>query len=222
MENKTIEMMKIGYAIGLLLVLCSIAGCKEDPCEGYSNYIRTDERIKPYLFKEGSYWIYQNPVTQETDSEYVSGYYISLDTQTYHKYTCGFNYTISEVIYMIHENSLNPADSFIWKNHANTRGNLSVRNKGNSMLVFASDSREIPFTDCLFFDQQYPSLQIGQNNFKQVDIYKLDAYSTACANPFLYKTDLYFSPEIGVVRKKFYDTPDGTVEWNLVRWKIVQ
>ena len=67
--------------------------------------------------------------------------------------------------------------------------------------------------------EKYDSLVVLDNTFYEVT--KMSLLADEQYQPeFEFDTDLYFSPNIGLIKKEVHDTISGLKTWNLVRYHI--
>jgi hypothetical protein len=159
--------------------------------------IRIDPGLQTQLFSQGSYWIYRNDATQQSDCAYV----YKTKTGSYFQYL-GLNRSYTAFYYdMVYHylSSMNvtAADSERATGYIISR---SPFNKYfNQLIGITTYSLSGPFID---------SLTVGNATFYNIQESVVDCthYSTA--------------KSIGVVKKVYPVSSPKSGTWNLVRWQV--
>jgi hypothetical protein len=184
----------------LLWVLVSVlAGChKHDNQYSYS-YGYIDSRLESQEFKIGSYWIFQNDSTKQTDCTYIqnvlSGFYDGGN------HISGFyKEEYYDMIYFYSNSvNLNEYDRDRVENRYIMRNPVDYyQNIQRGPLIYSLNND----TSLLYID----SLRVGHLTFSQVQKATINY------------TEYYTAKSIGLVKKIVHDSIYNGV-WNLIRWK---
>lgn len=210
-------------ALNIILVLLTIfiLGCKKEDKKIVltTNYVNSD-LVDEYFFIDGSYWIYENqssqidsitvestandfnlipcphacPNRKQSQDEYFS---MELKNQTQNKM---YNY------YLLH-------------GHMKKNGGGSYCELGQPIFIYNTNvGYEF---NCVTVTEKYDSLFVLYTFYYNVTKMSLMA-EEQYQQEFEYNTDLYFSPNIGLVKIVTHDTINGTETWNLKRYQIEQ
>lgn len=220
-------------SVFLLALIISVASCKkqmdEQIChpENFIRRLKVADVVMPYIFKEGSFWVYTNQQTLVEDSiTLLSGIDTFFTTTICSTYidTCDFhkqylkswtlNYQYSELIQQIAitRNSIIQGGEFY-------ADSFKMKYFGQ-IIYYHSDNRDL--TDRGIHGTEYfTTYDIGGHTFQNVTEYKIKA-SEQIQNEFDFDTHLYFSPNYGIIKKEIFDTVNGTQTWNLKSWNIIQ
>jgi len=204
----------------LLLVIGLMTSCKKEtpPEEFYYQYLSSS--LKPYMFKSGSYWVYENDSTGIVDSIVV--------TATKHDFFIlsptgpGQTGTQTKVEYYKLEiyDVLN-VTSYIDFLH----GSVVIRNGSESGISYLGQPillAHSPIGSTSNGAQVWDTisvLNVGSNTFHGVQEMKI-IYSEQNQIEFDHDTYLYFADSIGLVKKEI-DLGSGNIEsWSLKRWSV--
>lgn len=212
----------------LALLLISMSGCNlntiEERCKAKHHELNKyiDNELKDYFFKEGTYWVYENTVTHEIDSQYVykTKHYFQINGKNSE---CGPTYVEAYFLYVY--------DTVQGYKNCDVSYGFTIYGIGQSGFDYQNDalssSTGVYYSASVLPSEVYlpspGSINIGTNNFYNIKAFHIvpEVYMPGFTSDDLrYTTDFYFSPKIGIVSRVEYDTPNGTVEWNLKRWHI--
>jgi len=215
--------MKCNAFIQLIFItgMSIIMSCKKDnPTEQYS-YDYLSASLKPFMFKNGSYWVYENDTTGILDSILVTGtkhdFFIQSPT--------GPGQTGSPVKVEYYKIELYDALNAINFNDF-LLGAIITRNgteNGNSHMGQPILLSNFYIGDKLNGAQLFDTLAIlnvNNNTFHEVQEMKI-IYPEQTQNEFAHDTYLYFADSIGLVKKEI-DLGNGNFEsWSLKRWRVI-
>ncbi len=221
----------------LVIVMC-FTQCKKDVATTpavYTNYT-PNQTIKDYcIFKTGTYWVYQDSTSGKLDSVWVYQYSQTTDT---------FKKTQTDIYYCPVYLYRTFSSKYRSNNYVQFNTAFEVQNGRNIILEGVIDSTGSigdyvkafsPFTLNLqqgFYTSgdvatllQSINILIGINGNTFSNVYKY-SHTKDCSNYYFInyqhfenKTNTYFAPHIGIVRK---EVPDSNIVWNLIRYHIVQ
>lgn len=207
-----------------LLVLHSCSEDEENPNCG-NPYTRMEQGAANYLFNDSSYWIYQNTSSLEIDSQVV--FYSCRYTRPTGKPASGCEVPLTyEWNYYVEQHVYGDIDSFAFTCIAPYKFYYFSRPFTIStptllrMQIGDLDMNEGDNNETITFLEQYDSLVIGDSTYSNVSVFHILAVAQPVA-AFPYEMDLYFAPNIGIVRKVEYNTPSGTQMWDLVRYRTI-
>ncbi len=229
-------MKKYLNIIILSICLMCFTQCKKDVAPTpitYTNYT-PNQTIKDYcIFKTGTYWVYKDSTSGKLDSVWV--YHYNQTTDTFKKtqtdiYYCPVylyrtfsskyrsnNYVEFNTAFEVNENL-----NLIYESVIDSTGFIGMYVKAFS--PFTINRQQGEGIDVCTLEQNIDSLfGIGGNKFKSVLKYThtqdYSNYYFINYQHFENKTNTYFAPHIGMVRK---EVPDSNIVWNLIRYHIVQ
>jgi hypothetical protein len=185
----------------LLMILISLSYCSCNRCANIDN--PTDPRISSCFFKVGSYFIYSDTTDHIIDSQYIFFYsylpnFFSSRSDECTSYTSSYNMQLISYRNGLYYDSISvysrEQDYLCW---SQTEGGIS----GNC------------------FDPQYATLI---NNFAVGgNVYPTVYEDPACELISSDTIDLYFVPGYSIV-KRVEHRPTGDVNWDLIRYHILQ
>ena len=193
------------YCVFFLVVSIFIS-CSEENESGGITYYKINESLFPFLFDQGSYWIYQNTndnsiidsvvlisLLEEEETQMIGKGYLSKDQVFHLTYQSSKNGTFSEYLigYVIAKESVNAG--FIY---------LSSRKIGDS-------SRNASIKNI------HGELQINGMAFKDVvemDIEKAEYISD--------EMNLFYADSVGLVKKQIKNGNNITEDWELLRYEV--
>ncbi len=232
---KQTTMRKIVYILFISICLTGCQKCKEKQPEPvvYTN-VEPSQPVKEYcIFKPGTYWVYQDSTSGILDSVWV--YQYTETTDTFEKPTNTFNicpvylyrtfsskyrsnnYIEFNTTFQIASNSNMVLESVI-----DSTGYIGQYVKLHSPFINNKVMSYITQDNCTFL-QQIPTIQLSSITYSNVIKYKhsrdFSSYYFINYQHFENKTNTYFAPNIGMIRKEL---PDSNKVWNLIRYNIVQ
>lgn len=190
----------------LILILC---GCVRD-CEDKLLPIG----LKPFLFKEGTYWVYSNVSNAGIDTIYVAKSFYILDSNAlFQPVKCRGPYT---------------SESYHMKL---VKGGDTVHIEGKAMHLSAPTLNlrgylfdpEITAGECSRYDDKLchaglTSLAVNGNNFNEVHQMNAQLYTTS--GSIALPAKLYLVKNIGAVKIEIGNPVNST--WGLQNWFVVQ
>jgi hypothetical protein len=209
----------------LSIVLLYTNSCKPDaPIE--NDKIPLQDYQYWYIFKQGSYWIYQNSKTGDIDSVYLTSSLFDYQTTKINvaprPYYIDEYYNISFFKSSFFNKTFN-----LWSinTHMLKNGDLSEKNYHKGQIIKRGDpnninSINVKYNGCLYVSRS-SSINIGSNIFNDIEQMKI-IHNEQTQIEFEYDTDIYFAKNIGIIKKEINDTIEGTYSWNLIRWHINQ
>jgi hypothetical protein len=234
---------KISIYVASILLIC-LYGCKHDPCEGVISYHKLDERIQHYIFKPGTYWVYNNAVDGINDSQYVYSYNYSTHlrepydtvasaTLPHGASYCGpFYYDILQMDIVSYYNGAYNDTLSVFVADGLQQGLMKAieinefKGQANQLTVggFYLDPTQqqygtagIGLTNYL---RNYSSLIIGSYTFHDVDVFQVNSSNPNTVR-FRDTMDLYFVKDYGIVRMTDHRLT-GKINWDLLRYHIAQ
>ncbi len=183
------------------------------------------DSLKYYKFKTGTQWVYQKATTTYTDLVTVANTFVA---------NCNYQPCV------IH--GIQPDTCVTYYGHAmefhsnyyNVSTNITLF--GNYITSMNQYCQNYPFYSCKYDDQwdtTYPklyqvatnlTLTIGSNTFNKVIKMKCSnvAASTVMHAGYNLSVNLYWCPNIGIVKKEVEINPGIYETWNLISYAIVQ
>ena len=205
---------KIVFIIFFPLTLFS---CKKNKEETPIFYEKISSALTPYMFKNGSYWVYENDSTFALDS-------ISL-TSIMHDYfwqppsSPGSDNRTKIEYYKINLHdflSSHDYDDFLFAGIITRNGN---ENPTYGQPIFVSFGAIGSSLDGAYVWDTINSINIGGNVYTKVREMKIVS-SEQIDHEFLHDTYLFYRDSIGII-KKVIDLGGGNKEsWSLKRWKV--
>jgi hypothetical protein len=202
-SDRTLGKILFMKQLFIILIISSILiSCHkdEDKTSYQTIYICSD--LKSQEFKIGSYWIFNNDLTQKHDCTFVSNNsygvnreYWGMNLITYKEYFCVF-YGNSQSIngYPIDTDRIEGSN--IMRNPSSSQGQFYY-----GPIIYSC----FPDSTITYFD----SLQVGNSTFYNVQKTQID--SMTC----------YTAKSIGIIKKVIKNSSNSKT-WNLLRWKIVK
>lgn len=198
----------------------TIFSCRKNNInENQTTYKYLNESIKPYKFKTGSYWVFENDTTGELDSIIV--------TSTENDFVwCpppvhGQSGEKDE-FYKINLKSFATSQTYndyLTNYYIKRNGSGEYGQNGQPIFVVNSDTGEV--FNGMKIIAKIPTMTISNNTFNNVVETKIIA-SQQYQPMFTKDTYLYFSDSIGII-KKVTDIGTGNFEsWSIKRWKVIK
>ena len=196
--------------------------CKKDECENYSprKDVVIDNSMNSIKFKESSYWVYQNDVTLELDSQRVifgshndftgefpskcsGGTYVNEYRMTVHSFLNNQDYD-----YFIIGSGLTK--------DTNSSGNHYGRFIYSGTNIYSADSG----TECI---ENIPLLNLNGNDFNNVKKIWVKVLPANSYSPNLSIHDLYyyFSDSVGLIKWEVSDGATIIESWSLKSWDVI-
>lgn len=173
------------------------------------------ESIKPFLFKQGSWWVFSNPVSGVNDTFVVVSH--KQETLTgFPTVKCRGDVT-NEVFDMV---VVNQSDTFNLSAYGYPY--LRLSNTADSITSTIFDSSISP-NQCSGYDSRLclkgiSSLTIGANTFNEV--YHIQTSILNQNGAELFTCDMFWVKNVGIVKVVRHDVNSTT--FNLLSWNIVQ
>lgn len=210
--------MKNAFKLALLfLTFGSIYSCAEEKPDCMKVPERIKENVADYLFNDSSFWIYQNSLSLDMDSQVVISSSKHISPAGYPAEGCPP--PLYDNWYSLMEHHQNgEIDSFSYVGVAVNK--LYIKDRGTflSVQAFNLDMAVGQNTDSITYLQHHASLIIADSTYNDVSVFHIPTQVQPVA-AFPYAMDLYFAPKVGLVRKVEYNTPNGTQTWDLIRYK---
>lgn len=215
--------MKIANLIFIYIILCvSLLSCHKDkiveepPTPTTYRYI--EESLKPYKFKTGSYWIFENDTTGLLDSVIVlytqNDFYWS--TPQVHG-QAGTKSEYFEINLKSFFTNLSYNDyltfNFIKRNGGGTYGT-------NGQPIFIANSPVGSGFNGMEISSKLPTITINSHIFNNVDVVKITALNQIQME-FTNDTYLYYSDSIGLI-KKVTILSNNIESWSIKRWGVIK
>jgi hypothetical protein len=212
MKNRTVSIA--------ILALIIVSGCKNDNQEisYYTTYVSTSLATK-YVFKPGSYWIYENQNNQ-------------VDSVTVTDTTRGFN-TIpcphgcpGGVVSRIEFYQMNLLDVtgniafnyYFMGNHIKLNGGGEYGQLGQPVFLYGQPVN-YSFNGAKVIDK-FDSITISGTKYFKITKMQITA-SLQYQHEFSYDTYLWFADNFGLIKQEINDTINGYQTWNLKRSHIL-
>ncbi len=192
-----------------LLIPLLLMGCMKTCPE---NFLM--EEVKPFAFKQGSYWVFLNSVTAKHDTfTVISGEFEILKNHT--PVRCRGE-RLDEYYKMMF---MGMADTFKISLSAQPYISFSSGASGHGSIfdVSISPGQCSKFADNLC-SINVSSLTIGANTF--TDVYQVTTTVFNINGQPLYDCDLYWVKNIGIVRAVRHDSKSTTL--NIIDWNVIQ
>lgn len=195
-------------SFGFFIIL--FLSCKKDSNPDVSReYISAS--LNPFMFKNGTYWVFQNDSTGLLDSVVVTS-----TLQDFYPIVSGPGQTQATALrefYDIHMHDyLNNSD------YTDRLENYWINRNAEQPILFAGSYIGYKYLGAEVSDK-LDSLTVGNNLFINIIKMKIIA-AEQYQNEFDHDTYLYFKDSIGLIKKEI-DLGAGNIEsWSLKRWKI--
>ena len=214
--------MSMRTSLIYLLLIVITYSCKKNECENYSPHkvVVIDNSMNSIKFKESSYWVYQNDVTLELDSQRVifssnndftgeypskcsGGTYVYEYRMTVHSFLNNQNYD-----YFIIGSGLNK--------DTNSSGNHYGRFIYSGTNIYSADSG----TEYI---ENIPLLNLNGNNFNNVKKIWIKVLPANSYYPNLSIHDMYyyFSDSVGLIKWEVSDGSTIIESWSIKSWDII-
>jgi hypothetical protein len=199
----------------IFLNSCSKHDSQETNTWQSTTYYLADS-LKPYMFKEGSYWVYENDSTHILDSVSVISTERSFFLQT----------IAHEGANQVEYYKINLHDFRDTVNYYDYLSNSTIRKNsgGENCLGQPVFYLVSAFSHCcccgLYYLDAFSSLNINGNTFNDVKQFKIKV-AEQCGSNFINDTYYYYKDGIGVVRKQFDDGNGNIDTWSLKRWHVI-
>ncbi len=196
--------------VGLLFIIfVLIGGCKK--CEQRI----LPESIKPYLFKEGSYWVFQNESTSHLDTFFLIKQTVATKDVIFPvRNKCATQEICSMDIISSSNDSLNVSS------YSSSLLYLLYHRQPRNLGAYVFDS-ELNNTSCQKYElcsiNLYNTFSVGANTFSNVNEVTANI-NDDISGGYSAKTKFYWSPHVGVVKAIVQDT---TII-DLINWNVVQ
>lgn len=207
--------------IYLLLIVISYS-CKKDECENYSPHkdVAIDYSMNSIKFKESSYWVYQNDVTLELDSQRVIFGSNNDFTGEYPSKCSGGSY-VNEYRMIVHSFLNNQDYDYLiigsgLNKDTNSSGNHYGRFIYSGTNIYSADSG----TECI---ENIPLLNLNGNDFNNVKKIWVKVLPANSYSPNLSIHDMYyyFSDSVGLIKWEVSDGSNIIESWNIKSWDII-
>lgn len=205
-----------------VLVLCSlIVSCsKVKKCKNYTPYFEytQDPSLNAYNFKEGSYWVYKNPVTLEIDSQRVisaldNSYWSDSATEC-----SGGSY--------LHEQRIG-IKSFLSNSHydlllygAGIYMDTSAAGSHKGRLIFAGNGN-YSNPEAIELVETIPSLTINGNVFNNVRKVVVHNLANSIYNLADHDLFFYFADSVGIIKTEKDDGNGNLETWEIQSWQVL-
>jgi hypothetical protein len=207
--------------IYLLLIVITYS-CKKNECENYSPHkvVVIDNSMNSIKFKESSYWVYQNDVTLELDSQRVifssnndftgeypskcsGGTYVYEYRMTVHSFLNNQNYDYFIIGYGLNKDT-------------NSSGNHYGRFIYSGTNIYSADSG----TEYI---ENIPLLNLNGNDFNNVKKIWVKVLPANSYYPNLSIHDMYyyFSDSVGLIKWEVSDGSTIIESWSIKSWDII-
>ena len=191
------------YLIFCLFVIIIIAAdCHKDKNDPY--YTLTDAFKNFTIFKEGTYWIYKDSITNNFDSLMLTTYYIEK------KHANNFNFYYDELrqeFFSSYNNLIIIGTSQIHEVDNNNYYIFYSRLRGNFISGISIGTSNFYFPT-LKYVAYYDSIQVLNHFYKEVKVFTLDSIETS-----------FWAKHIGLIKSIVNDST-GTKIWLLDRYHI--
>jgi hypothetical protein len=229
---KITAMKKLAYLLFISICLTGCQKCKKkqpEPDAGFNSPVNTDLYAYAY-FKPGTYWVYQDSITNILDSVYVTyannGTYTNGDAEVAQGYYRGtFNWFKCEMI--------SSYDHYKYQNWMDqsyeVNGSIPVANREKYIMpgsgsnfgktvhvAITSIGQQISaYPDYVYYKKFYNNITINDSLFYNVQKW-LNMHSII---DYEQNTYYYIAKNIGIIRR---EQLDSNRTWNLIRYNIIQ
>ena len=214
--------MSMRTSLIYLLLIVITYSCKKNECENYSPHkvVVIDNSMNSIKFKESSYWVYQNDVTLELDSQRVifssnndftgeypskcsGGTYVYEYRMTVHSFLNNQNYDYFIIGYGLNKDT-------------NSSGNHYGRFIYSGTNIYSADSG----TEYI---ENIPLLNLNGNDFNNVKKIWVKVLPANSYYPNLSIHDMYyyFSDSVGLIKWEVSDGSTIIESWSIKSWDII-
>lgn len=205
------------YITTILLIGFTTITCNKENSTNETKYTYLSQSIEPYKFETGTYWIFKNDSTNTIDSLVV------INTENDFFWSPppvhGQSGTKSEYFKMNIESSLTSDlyNDYLTSNYIKRNGGGEYGQNGQPIFIADSDiGTEFNGMEII---GKYQTLIINNHTFSDVVKSKITE-SQQYESIFINDTYLYYSNDIGLI-KKVSDLGNGKFEsWSIVRWNV--
>jgi hypothetical protein len=212
--------MRPSFIILLLIVITY--SCKKDECENYSPHknVEIDNSMNSLKFKESTYWVYQNDVTLELDSQRVI-FGSNNDFTGEYPSKCSGGTFVYENRMTVHSFLNNQDDDYfiigsgLYKD-TNSTGNHHGRFIYSGTNIYSPDSG----TE---FIENIPLFNLNGNDFNNVKKIWVKILPTNSYYPNLSIHDMYFyfSDSVGLIKWEVIDGSTIIESWSIKSWDVI-
>jgi hypothetical protein len=229
---KIMAMKKLAYLLFISICLTGCQKCKKkqpEPDAGFNSPVNTDLYAYAY-FKPGTYWVYQDSITNILDSVYVTyannGTYTNGDAEVAQGYYRGtFNWFKCEMIssydhykyqnWMDQSYEVNNNIPRVFREKHMMPGSGSNFGKTIHLATIPVGNQLTVYPDYVYYKSFYPSFLANDNLFYNVQKW-LNAHSIVDNEQ---NTNYYIAKNTGIIRR---EQLDSNRTWNLIRYNIIQ
>jgi hypothetical protein len=205
-----------------LLLILTTYSCKKNECENYSPHkdVVIDNSLASFKFKESTYWVYQNDVTLEVDSQRVI-FSSNNDFTGDYPSKCSGGTFVNEYRMTVHS-FLNNQDydyfiigTGLYKD-TNSTGNHKGRFIYSGINIYSADSGAENI-------ENIPLLNLNGNEFSNVKKIWIKVLPSPSYYPNLSLHDMYFyfSDSIGLIKWEVRDGSTVIESWSLKSWYVI-
>jgi hypothetical protein len=197
----------------IIFIFLQIISCRKKESQGYKVvYYERDiqESLKPFLFSNGSYWIYSSPMTSNLDSVIVFG--ITRESFNVSQTRPDSILITKEIYYQIFYRNYITNEIFKDQVYKNTIAR-SVKNGGYTFLADSeigtsyNNAQVSDIIDTLIVEGNpylnVVKMKVNEDNYIQGNFY------------------FYYADSIGIVRKEILVNDTVVNTWNLLRYNVV-
>jgi hypothetical protein len=215
-------LMAVRTSFFFLLLIAMTYSCKKDECENYLPHkdVVIDNSMNTFKFKESSYWVYQNDVTLELDSQRVIFGSDNDFTGEFPSKCSGGTY-VNEYRMTVHSFLNNQdCDYFIIGSELNKDTNSSGNHFGRFIYsgtnIYSVDSG----IECI---ENIPLLNLNGNDFNNVKKIWVKVLPANSYFPNLSIHDMfyYFSDSVGLIKWEVIDGSSIIESWSLKSWDLI-
>jgi hypothetical protein len=223
--------MKVPIKIFLIFAVVIFASCKKE-----TPYYKISDDMKQYfVYQKGSYWVYRNDSTGDTDSSYIDKYTLSRqgvgDNDGNHLYSFDLitlyfkskflnNFQIG--YYCSGPNCLTIDGKFIDSNDTlllNTGPIAYFADWEPNLKIYSQQC----LRNCVFTFSVIPKDTVDNNKYFNIIYSKMISIDSTENNPNFYFREIYFAENIGIIKyveiKKYYNIQRS---WSLIRYNVIQ
>ena len=207
--------------IYLLLIVITYS-CKKDECENYSSHkdVVIDNSMNSIEFKESSYWVYQNDVTLEVDSQRVI-FGSNNDFTGEYPSKCSGGTSVNEYRMTVHSFLNNQDDDYFIIGSGLTKDTNSSGNHYGRIIYSGTNSySEDSGTKCI---ENIPLLTLNGNDFHNVKKIWIKVLPANSFSPNLSLHDMYyyFSDSVGLIKWEVSDGSTIIESWSIKSWDVI-